>query len=182
LSRLAPKSSTDRDSPLLTLIGCSVSHADRTPSLGLLPVGCDPWHHLRVDTDWDHFVSLCQKALGDLVEGRPEPFKALWSHADDVVIMGAFGGHECGWEQVSARLDWAAVGIKATDRTSENVVTVVRDDLAYTVDLEHMTRHADGRAQPRTLRCTQAYRRENGEWKVVLRHADELPGKDEQQR
>jgi ketosteroid isomerase-like protein len=83
---------------------------------------------------------------------------------------------------VSARLDWAAVGIKATDRTSENFVTVVRDDLAYTVDLEHMTRHADGRAQRRTLRCTLAYRRENGEWKVVLRHADELPGKDEQQR
>ncbi len=96
--------------------------------------------------------------------------------------MGAFGGYERGWEQVSARLDWAAVGIKATDRTVENVVTVVRDDLAYTVDLEHMTRRAGDRSQPRTLRCTQAYRRENGEWKVVLRHADELPRKDEQQR
>ena len=135
-----------------------------------------------MDADWDRFVSVCQQALDDLVEGRPEPFKALWSHADDVVIMGAFGGYERGWEQVSARLDWAAVGIKATDRTAENVVTVVRDDLAYTVDLEHMTRRVGDRSQPRTLRCTQAYRRENGEWKVVLRHADELPRKDEQQR
>jgi ketosteroid isomerase-like protein len=96
--------------------------------------------------------------------------------------MGAFGGYERGWKQVSARLDWAATGIKATDRAAENVVTVVGDDFAYTVDLEHMIRHAGDRPQPRTLRCTQAYRREDGEWKVVLRHADELPARDEQQR
>jgi hypothetical protein len=50
-----------------------------------------------VDSDWDRFISRCQQALDDLVEGRPGPFKALWSHADDVVIMGAFGGYERGW-------------------------------------------------------------------------------------
>ena len=136
----------------------------------------------RVDEAWDQFVMVCQQALGELVEGRPEPFKALWSHADDVVIMGAFGGYERGWEQVGIRLDWAAKGIASTDRHVENVVTVAGDDLAYTVDLEHMTRHAGGRPQPRTLRCTQAYRREGGQWKVVLRHADELPRKDKQQK
>jgi ketosteroid isomerase-like protein len=135
-----------------------------------------------VDSDWDSFISRCHDALGDLVEGRPEPFKALWSRSDDVVIMGAFGGYERGWEQVSARLDWAATGIKATDRVAQNLVTVVGDDLAYTVDLEHMTRRIADQPTPRTLRCTQAYRRENGEWKVILRHADELPRKDQQQR
>jgi ketosteroid isomerase-like protein len=139
-------------------------------------------HHLPMDSDWNRFVYRCQQALGELVEGRPEPFKALWSHTEDVVIMGAFGGYERGWQQVSARLDWAATGIKATGRVAENVVTVVEDDVAYTVDLEHMTRHAGDHLQPRTLRCTQVYRREDGEWKVVLRHADELPRKDEQQR
>ncbi len=92
-------------------------------------------------SDWDRFVSRCQQALGELVEGRPEPFKALWSRADDVVIMGAFGGYERGWAEVSLRLDWAAKGIRSTDRVAENVVTVVGDDVAYTVDLEHMTRH-----------------------------------------
>ena len=109
-----------------------------------------------MDSDWDRFVSRCQQALGELVEGRPESFKALWSHADDVAIMGAFGGYELGWEQVSARLDWAAKGIRSTDRVAENVVTVVGNDLAYTVDLEHMARHAGDHPQPRTLRCTQA--------------------------
>jgi hypothetical protein len=135
-----------------------------------------------VDEVWNQFVVACQRALGELIEGRPEPFKALWSHADDVVIMGAFGGYERGWEQVSARLDWAAQGIASTGRWAENVVTVVCDDLAYTVDLEHMTRHVGDGSRPRTLRCTQAYRKESGQWRVVLRHADELPRKDEQQR
>jgi hypothetical protein len=29
-----------------------------------------------------------------LVQGRPEPFKELWSHEADVSIMGAFGAYE----------------------------------------------------------------------------------------
>ena len=96
--------------------------------------------------------------------------------------MGAFGGHERGWDQVSARLDWAAQGIQAVGRTAQNVVTVVGEELAYTVDLEHMTRNTGSGPHPRTLRCTQVYRREGGQWKVVLRHADEIPDKDDEQR
>ena len=120
-------------------------------------------------SSWDRFVSRCQQALGELAEGRPEPFKAIWSHSDDVVIIGAFGGYERGWQEASARLDWAAKTVKATARVAENVVTVAGDDVGYIVDLEHMTRHAGDHPQPRTLRCTQVYRREGGEWKVVLR-------------
>jgi hypothetical protein len=74
------------------------------------------------------FISRCQQALGDLVEGRFEPFKALWPHAHAVMVMGAFGGYEPGREQLSARLDWVAADIKATDRALENIVRVVSDD------------------------------------------------------
>ena len=41
------------------------------------------------------------------------------------------------------------------------------DSVGYTVDLEHIIRHAGDHPQPRTLRCTQVYCREDGEWKVV---------------
>ena len=47
-----------------------------------------------------------------------------------------------------------------------NVVTVGGDDVGCTVDLEHVTRHAGDHRQPRTLRCTQVYRRADGVWKV----------------
>jgi ketosteroid isomerase-like protein len=135
-----------------------------------------------VNQAWEQFMEACKHAKREMGEGRPEALKALWSHADDVVIMGGFGGYERGWEQVSARLDWASKGIAATDRSDETIMTVVGDDLAYTVDLEHMIRHAGGQPRPYTLRCTQAYRREGGEWKIVLRHADQLLQKDEQPR
>lgn len=131
---------------------------------------------------WEEARSKCQTALGQLIEGNSEPFKALWSRSDDTVIMGAFGGFECGWEEVSKRLDWASAGIGASRRRVENLLTVVGEDLACSVDLEHMERTSEGRSYHRVLRCTQVYRLEDGEWKVIVRHADELPRKDPRQR
>jgi hypothetical protein len=95
---------------------------------------------------WDEARAECQAALGELVEGRPGPFKALWSRSDDTLIMGAFGGFERGWEEVCKRLDWASAGIGASDRHVENLLTVVGEDLACTVDLEHMERSSEGRS------------------------------------
>jgi ketosteroid isomerase-like protein len=46
-------------------------------------------------------------------------------------------------------------------------------DLAYTVGYEHVSCSMDGvPLAPFTLRVTHLYRRENGEWKIVHRHAD----------
>jgi ketosteroid isomerase-like protein len=124
----------------------------------------------------------CQAALGELVEGKPEAFKPLWSRPDDTVIMGAFGGFERGWKQVAERLGWASAAIEASGRRVENLLTVVGEDLACTVDLEHMERTSEGRLYHRVLRCTQVYRLEDGQWKVIVRHADELPEKDPRRR
>jgi len=68
---------------------------------------------------WEEARAQCQAALGELVQGRPEAFKSLWSHGDDVTIMGAFGGFECGWDNVAQRLDWASAGIGASERRVE---------------------------------------------------------------
>jgi ketosteroid isomerase-like protein len=135
-----------------------------------------------VQESWDEARAKCQAALDELVEGKAEAFTSLWSHSDDTVIMGAFGGFEHGWKQVAERLKWASAGIGASGRRVENLLTVVGEDLACTVDLEHMERTSEGRTYHRVLRCTQVYRLEDGEWKVIVRHADELPEKDERQR
>jgi ketosteroid isomerase-like protein len=81
----------------------------------------------------------------------------------------------------SERLEWAR-GIRASGRRTENLLTVVGQDLACTVDLEHMERTSEGRTLHRTLRCTQVYRLEGGRWKVIVRHADELAQKDAEQK
>ena len=45
--------------------------------------------------------------------------------------------------------------------------------MALTADFEHMIRSFEGREYARTLRVTQAYRFEDGAWKIFYRHGDE---------
>ena len=45
-------------------------------------------------------------------------------------------------------------------------------DMAYTAGLEHTSASVDGQPRTYTLRATQVYRREDGEWKVAHRHGD----------
>ena len=45
-------------------------------------------------------------------------------------------------------------------------------DMAYTAGLEHTSASVDGQPRTYTLRATQAYRREEGEWRVAHRHGD----------
>jgi len=45
-------------------------------------------------------------------------------------------------------------------------------DLAYTVGYEHTQATVEGVPQTYELRVTHVYRREDGEWKIVHRHAD----------
>jgi ketosteroid isomerase-like protein len=45
-------------------------------------------------------------------------------------------------------------------------------DMAYTASLEHTSASVDGQPRSYTLRATQVYRREGGEWKVAHRHGD----------
>jgi hypothetical protein len=49
---------------------------------------------------------LAQK---EFVKGNPTPFKEMCSHADDVTMVGGWGGFEKGWAaQVERRYDWAS--------------------------------------------------------------------------
>jgi ketosteroid isomerase-like protein len=79
-----------------------------------------------------------------------------------------------GWDEVSRLFRWLGSGF--TDCTSyrfELVAAGVSGDLAYTVGYEHTSVSWDGTPlDPYTLRVTHAYRREDGEWKIVHRHAD----------
>jgi ketosteroid isomerase-like protein len=52
----------------------------------------------------------------------------------------------------------------------------VLGDAAYTVGFEHTSAMVDGVPTAYTLRATQVYRREDGEWKVAHRHGSAPPG------
>ena len=112
------------------------------------------------------------------INGDPGPWKANVSQRDDVTLMGGWGIVAHGWPDTSARYDWAARRFVESQAIAqvEYVSTVVGGDLAYTVSIERSTvRLADTpAAAPMALRVTHAFRREDGRWKLLHRHADPL--------
>jgi ketosteroid isomerase-like protein len=58
----------------------------------------------------------------------------------------------------------------------ETIATYVTPDLAFTVETERLEAKIGGRDDivPVSLRCTSIFRREDGVWKLVHRHADPI--------
>lgn len=126
------------------------------------------------DNDWQRFRATLQEALAAHLAGSPAAFQRLWSHGADVSLMSASGGLQRGWVEIGPHLDSVSRQLNAHELRVENVQTVVDGNIAITADLERMVRTIDGKPVPRVLRCTQAFRIEGGEWRIVHRHAEEL--------
>ena len=120
------------------------------------------------------FVDDCHAAITKQSQGHPEPFLELWSQAADVTIMAAIGGYQVGFDAVSELLKAASKTQHFDGWHAENVATVLNEELAFTVELEHYAHTVDGEDRGMTLRATQIYRREEGRWRVIHRHGDIL--------
>ena len=110
------------------------------------------------------------------INGDPGPRLAMWSTQDPVTVFGAMKT-DIGSEEVRRVFRWLATRFSnCTDYRFELVAAGASGDLAYTLGYEHITFSMDGGpVEPMTLRVTHVYRREDGEWKIVHRHADRVP-------
>jgi len=125
--------------------------------------------------DFSTFLTRADAAQVKLQNGSSKESKALWSNGDYVTISGGFGGTiEKGWDKVSKRLDWAATQFSKGTNKIDRLVAYADGDVAYLVQLEHIvfTVPATGAEATRDFRVTMVFRRENGKWKIVHRHAD----------
>lgn len=68
------------------------------------------------------------------------PLQALFSHADDVTVMGGFGGVESGWAEVGPRLAWAASHFNGGAYSQRVVSATVGPEVACLVSLERWAR------------------------------------------
>jgi ketosteroid isomerase-like protein len=111
-----------------------------------------------------------------LINGDPGPRLAMWSTQDPVTVFGAEKS-TIGSEEVRQVFHWLAARFSnCTDYRFELVAAGANGDLAYTLGYERFSFSMDGGPiQPVTLRVTHVYRREDGEWKIVHRHADVPP-------
>lgn len=127
-------------------------------------------------TDRDDFRAWVESDLYDaelaLHNGDAGPRRALWSRNEPVSVLGAWR-NAVGQREIDKL--FTALGNSFSDCTSCSFELRAYDvvgDMAYTAGLEHTSASVDGRPRTYTLRATQVYRREAGEWKVAHRHGD----------
>ena len=108
-----------------------------------------------------------------LHDGDAGPRLAMWSHDDPVTLFGgAMGGS--GWAEIEPIFQSLGAAFSHCQSFDNEVIAAAAsDDLAYTVAFEHTTASVHGRPPVAyVLRVTTVFHREDGEWKVVHRHAD----------
>jgi ketosteroid isomerase-like protein len=132
--------------------------------------------HAAGMTEHDDFLVWINTTLKDaevaLHNGDPEPRRALWSRNEPVSVLGAWRNAH-GQEELEDL--FAALGKMFSDCTSYAFEVLAYDvvgDMAYTAGFEHISASVDGQPRTYTLRATQTYRREDGEWRAAHRHGD----------
>jgi ketosteroid isomerase-like protein len=131
-------------------------------------------------TDRDEFLTWVNTVLCDaeraLHNGDAAPRRALWSHNEPVSVLGAWRNAD-GQQELNEL--FSSLGRSFSDCTSFEFELLAHDvigDMAYTAGYEHTSASVDGQPRTYTLRATQVYRREQGEWRVAHRHGDTVTG------
>ena len=110
--------------------------------------------------------------------GNAGPRSTIWSHNDPVTLFGALFTQN-GWTEIGPAFDWLASRFSDCRGFRYDVIAAgASGDIGYLVGMEQTTVAIGGgppTPEPYVLRVTTIFRRENGEWKVVHRHADPMP-------
>mgnify|MGYP002624807905 CR=1 FL=1 len=151
--------------PLLVLMAMA------TPALAN-PRGASPDDVRAVEQASARFY----EALNALFTGDAAPMGEVWSHADDVTYMGPAGGFQVGWSEV--RGIWRSqADLKRGGKVEPaDVHVAVGQDLAV-VQCTEVGQNFDAQGQPVqvSIRATNVFRNEGGEWKMIGHHTDLLP-------
>ena len=134
--------------------------------------------HPEPMSDADDFLAWVNSTLVDAeraqFDGNDRPRRAIWSKVEPVSVLGAWRSGVGRSDVVGAFEVVASNFSGCTDYSLDLVSYDVNGDMAYTVAYERITATVDGKPRTFTIRATQVYRREDGVWRVVHRHADSI--------
>ncbi len=108
-----------------------------------------------------------------LVKGDAGPRREFWSEHEPVTILGA-ARDSLNRQEVEQVFDWLEKLLSSGEAELEVIAAGASGDLGYIVGYER-TAGASIAGQPQPdfeLRVTLIFRREDGEWRAVHRHAD----------
>jgi ketosteroid isomerase-like protein len=140
------------------------------------------WFDITLWTSLDDLIERYHRALDEFSPGDPKPVKALYSESQEVTLANPFGPSRRGRQAVVEALDYASGRMSDGEVTGfDEVARYTSDELATILEIEHWRARIGDResVEPFDLRVTTTFRQENGEWKIVHRHADPIATADE---
>ena len=128
--------------------------------------------------DVDRLIERFRLSMDGFLKGDPEPTKRVFSHKEDVTLANPYGPPARGWDELAKVTEHAAAQVRDGEMTGfETVTKYVTPELAYVVWIERPKAKVGGSEEitPFALRVTMIFRpEEDGEWKIVHRHADPI--------
>lgn len=135
--------------------------------------------------DFEQFMKQREEASRAFVNGDIKPLDRISTHVSPATIFGPKGDYIEGADKVNAA---NASGAKMFESGGENSFEILQmaanDGIAYWAGIQRSSVRMQGKAEaiPMDLRVTEAFRREDGEWKLVHRHADILKSESEEKK
>lgn len=135
--------------------------------------------------DFEQFMKQREEASQAFVNGEIEPLDRISTHVSPATIFGPKGDYIEGADEVNAA---NASGAKMFESGGENNFEILQiaanDGIAFWAGIQRSSVKMQGKADatPMDLRVTEAFRREDGEWKLVHRHADLLKSESEEKK
>ena len=129
------------------------------------------------DDTLEQVVELCHRDLVTLLNGDAAPWREVFSQQGDVTLGNPFGPFVRGIDNVMAAATAAANRYRDGEIVAfERVGTYVGDDLACIAEVERFRAKVGGgdSISDVALRVTSTFRREDGAWRLVHRHADPI--------
>jgi ketosteroid isomerase-like protein len=127
--------------------------------------------------DLDAAVQLHHRAGDTIMKGSHEGYAELYSRQDDVTLGNPFGPFARGYDDVLRTLQAAASHYRDGEATGfERISEHTTPELACFVEVERYRAKVGGRDDitPVAVRVTSIFRKEDGVWRLVHRHADPI--------
>lgn len=116
------------------------------------------------------------QGLAEMGSGNPIAYMSCWHRSPHTTLFGAWGPIEQGYASLASTFNWVGGRFSGGALIADDVEVFASGDLAYTVGFERGNVSIDGEPPHlMTIRVTHIYRRIDGVWALVHRHADFPP-------